>query len=586
VTDAAVVDPWGPRPGERWSSGPWTAELRDDELADLRHGGVLVARSVRAVVRDRDWGTARATVEATERAGGVTRLLLRVAGDGVAAEGELRLEAHDDALTVALRLTATADSLTARTGLVLLHPPTVAGTPLRVRHGDGTAEQGSFPRAIAPHQPALDVVGLDWSAGGLDLRATFVGDVFEMEDQRNWTDASFKTYSRPLSRPFPYRLARGEVVEQAITLTASGTSTTPRTPREADRVVLVDAGWSVPEVGVGAATGPTSPGAHPAPPASTLLVELDAADGDPAPRLARAASSGLPLDVRVVASTPEDVESLVVAAGRHRPVRLGVASSTTHVSEPPLWEALVAAAREHAPAAVLLGGARSHFTELDREHARLPRPHAWTFAVTPQMHADGTHQLEESIGVQRLVTEQAVEIAGGAPVHVGPVTLRPRFNAVATTPTDGPAGGPDRGWGPALLDGVDDERQRSPRLGAWLVASAAALAEGGAASASWFEEHGPRGLEDDDGTAFPVRAAVAAVQAMSGLPLLVPTGPTPVDARTWVLAARTPTGVRALVARLGTTSAPCTLVVDDHETTVTLRPGRWVELHLTTTQES
>ena len=29
------------------------------------------------------------------------------------------------------------------------------------------------------------------------------GDVFEMEDQRNWTDASFKTYCTPLRQPFP-----------------------------------------------------------------------------------------------------------------------------------------------------------------------------------------------------------------------------------------------------------------------------------------------------------------------------------------------------------------------------------------------
>ena len=33
-----------------------------------------------------------------------------------------------------------------------------------------------------------------------------------MEDQRNWTDASFKTYSRPLALPFPYSVAAGERV--------------------------------------------------------------------------------------------------------------------------------------------------------------------------------------------------------------------------------------------------------------------------------------------------------------------------------------------------------------------------------------
>ena len=36
------------------------------------------------------------------------------------------------------------------------------------------------------------------------------GDTFEMEDQRNWTDASYKTYVRPLALPWPYTLRAGE----------------------------------------------------------------------------------------------------------------------------------------------------------------------------------------------------------------------------------------------------------------------------------------------------------------------------------------------------------------------------------------
>jgi hypothetical protein len=29
------------------------------------------------------------------------------------------------------------------------------------------------------------------------------GDAWEMEDHRNWLDASFKTYVRPLALPYP-----------------------------------------------------------------------------------------------------------------------------------------------------------------------------------------------------------------------------------------------------------------------------------------------------------------------------------------------------------------------------------------------
>ena len=43
------------------------------------------------------------------------------------------------------------------------------------------------------------------------------GDIWEMEDQRNWSDASFKTYGRPRDIPWPYTIPKGEtVVQRAI----------------------------------------------------------------------------------------------------------------------------------------------------------------------------------------------------------------------------------------------------------------------------------------------------------------------------------------------------------------------------------
>ena len=42
-----------------------------------------------------------------------------------------------------------------------------------------------------------------------------------MEDQRNWTDASFKTYSTPLELPFPVEISADEEVRQRVVLTLS-----------------------------------------------------------------------------------------------------------------------------------------------------------------------------------------------------------------------------------------------------------------------------------------------------------------------------------------------------------------------------
>ena len=54
------------------------------------------------------------------------------------------------------------------------------------------------------------------------------GDAFEMEDQRNWTDASYKTYVRPLALPWGYTLAKGSRHEQSVRLSFSGTANPTR----------------------------------------------------------------------------------------------------------------------------------------------------------------------------------------------------------------------------------------------------------------------------------------------------------------------------------------------------------------------
>src|SRR5262249_3527127 len=81
----------------------------------------------------------------------------------------------------------------------------------------------SFPKLIAPNQPFRDVRAISYEAlPSVCARVRMTGDVFETEDHRNWTDDSFKTYSRPLSLPYPYRVRMGERINQSVSLTFEG----------------------------------------------------------------------------------------------------------------------------------------------------------------------------------------------------------------------------------------------------------------------------------------------------------------------------------------------------------------------------
>ena len=64
-----------------------------------------------------------------------------------------------------------------------------------------------------------------------------------MEDQRNWSDASFKTYSRPLALPFPYPVAAGEVLQDGRASRAIATDAAAARRRR-DRIDLARRGRS------------------------------------------------------------------------------------------------------------------------------------------------------------------------------------------------------------------------------------------------------------------------------------------------------------------------------------------------------
>ncbi|WP_051109473.1 hypothetical protein [Promicromonospora sukumoe] len=554
-------------PAEPWSRGRWSLERRGDEIADVRYDGVLVLRSVRLVVRDDAWRTADVVVDQVRDDADGFLVDVRATAGGVDVRGTIRVVAAGPRLTVEWDGAPARDLLTNRTGLVVLHPPHVAGAALAVTHPDATVTRTRFPRAISPHQPARDIAALAWHDGGLGLRLDLRGDVFEMEDQRNWTDASFKTYSRPLTLPFPYLVRAGESLRQAVEVTASGRAVPGVREREDDgpAVVRLRAAGTFPSVttSVAASVATTTGPARGVPCAGVaLLVELDLGTATWPSVLARAAAPGLPLDVRLVlpddglpddAVTPAAAAALTRAAAALSPLRVArvaAFSPTTHVAGTAEVAALRAALATTETSAEVLGGVRAHFTELNRNHDLvLADVDGLTFSLTPLFHSGDTEQLVESVAMQRLVAAQSVDLAAGRPVHVGPVTLRPRFNDVAEPHQD-------RRADPAH---DADPRQSREELAAWVVASASALAVPGVASIAWFEDQGPRGLVGPAGVPRPVAEPVRALAGLAGRELLSGASP---DGRVWALGAREDTGTQVLAANLDRRSRTITVELE------------------------
>ncbi|KDA05377.1 hypothetical protein DC31_16490 [Microbacterium sp. CH12i] len=562
-----------------WRAHGWSIEVRGDELADIRRDGRLVLRGVRAVVRDHGWNTVPVVVESFTTSPDGLEFRLRHDGLGARVAALLRVDVRGDELIVSWDAVNEVGFDTCRAGLVVLHPATDAGSAVTVTHSDGSAEQTMLPVAISPHQPTRDIRELRiGSTASINLR--FDGEVFEMEDQRNWSDASFKTYSRPLSLPYPYRLEAGEHLRQSISVRVDAVATTGTAPATgtaagADPVIHLNPAGAFPQIGIEACTAP-----DPVPAVATgafRVVELNLTTPNWHAALTRASADKRPIDVRLV--TDGDAGLLEEAARSlrdHDVQRVTPFDVTTHVSDRAVVEATRAALASAGLCVPILAGARSHFTELNREQHQVPHDvHGIAVNTTPLFHSLDTEQLVEAIPMQRLIAEQTVRIADGLPVHIGPLSLRPRFNNVATSPEPAPTRDElSEGYG-AQFTGGADERQRAAELAAWVVASAAALAVPGVVSLSWFEAFGPRGLRDANG-AFPVAAAIESLSALAGGTLL--TGSSP-DGLVWAIGSRSSHEDIVLVANLDRVTRKFGVQVTGGATQdVVVEPGSWTRM--------
>ena len=408
----------------------------------------------------------------------------------------------------------------------MLLPPELAGTPY-VRETPAGPIEERFPERISPRRDVADIEALRYQAGPVGVALRFRGDRFDMEDQRNWTDASYKTFCTPLALPYPVRVEAGQRISQTVTLdlrVPPGAGATPAAAAGGGPDVTVGprAIGTLPPIGLGAASDgrPLGPGAlerlralRPA----HLRVELDlrgAFWGDVLRAAgADAAALGAGLDVAAVTDgAGAGIEALAAAlASSPAPVvRFAPFAEQVWVTTRPLAARARAAGLPAPPG----GGSRTDFAQLNMQEALIPFAELAfaTYAINPQVHAFDDLSIVETLGAQAATVASARALAGDRPIVVGPVTLRPRFNPNAAAPEPPPPPG-------ASLPQADP-RQTTPFAAAWTVGSLHRLAAAGAAALAYFETAGPCGVVDASGAPYPVYETLAAVALSAGSELL------------------------------------------------------------------
>jgi hypothetical protein len=406
-----------------------------------------------------------------------------------------------------------------RIGFCVLHPHSCAGKNCSIETTNGEKKASAFPVYVAPHQPFFDLEALNHEvAPGVVAEVRFEGETFETEDQRNWTDASFKTYCTPLDLPFPVEVRAGTRIQQAVTLSIQGTpprSTYRRTDKAAEVSVDWQSAFPLPRIGLGL---PRHGIAHTPAEVDRLRqispahLRVDLMLNEPAWRetlsmaVQDAAVLGAPLEMALHVSynAQNELETLgdalkVLSSQNETPVLI-TRWLVFHVDEKCTTSPWVQLARlylsEIIPEATFAAGTNAFFAELNRGQHPIDQVDALCYSINPQVHAFDDRSLVETIEAQAATVESARQLARGKAIAVSPVTLRMRFNPNATGPE------PEPNPGELPLD--VDRRQAECFTAAWTLGSLKHLAESGADSVTYYETTGWRGvMETEEGSPLP-----------------------------------------------------------------------------------
>ena len=362
-----------------------------------------------------------------------------------------------------------------RAGLCVLHPLSLCrGALCTIEKTGGSTERKRFPdETIAPWPLFTNIVSMkNFVSDNVDCTVRLSGGVFETEDQRNWTDASFKTYTPPIARQQVMEFATGETVEQGVTVSVSVPCIKKR---KTEKPLTVDCAalfaHAGPPVRIGASYSPEM-----------------RTQGSVMEKISELGLSHLRFDVDPargnVDSDLSRVSRVCEKMGCHSEIALHITDEfEDELSDiAPLFRAcevppgrvlLVHDKRGATPSEAVDAALRSldglvdadgvstgtgrHFADLNRASPLEGRFHAVFFGATPQVHASDCRTVMQNLDGLRQCILNARTIANGKPVALSPLTLRLRKDPLR----------PRR-------EGGDDPRQRGLFGAAWLAGSIAA----------------------------------------------------------------------------------------------------------------
>jgi D-apionolactonase len=478
-----------------FAAGPLSLIYENGYVRSVRLGGTEIVRRIYMALRDGNWNTVPGRLDDVVIDRGDTSFFLSFNSRHRSGDIDFLWRAevrglYSGELSFAMHGTALSDFRRNRIGLCALHPLSACkGRPCLVTTAGGKAVHSVFPGIPAPYPVFENVRALTYRAdGGIEVTVGFEGDVFETEDQRNWTDASYKTYSTPLALPAPAMVEKGATINQKIVVTLGGKlpSRTPEAlrsiPSRAPELTFgtVRPYLNLPAIGVLAPRPPVGI-VQESPAVSHVRVEVrfETDDVDAAVAYARRLHEehGVPMELALhfTGNYAPEAASLARLLEMH-PFgidRFLIYKNDERSTSAPVISAVRDTLCHSAPRVPIVSGTDGYFVEINRVRPPVDLLDGVCFSATPQVHTFDDRAIMENLPGLREALFAARTISGEKETILSPLTLRPRKM-------------PDR----PLKDGGPDGRSDTLFGAAWTLGAVVYCAAGRASSLTLDEIRG------------------------------------------------------------------------------------------------
>ncbi len=479
------------------------------EQGNLRRislGSEEVVRMIYSAVRGIGWLTAPGKIHHEKIEAGADSFQIsytcRYQLNEIDFEAKYVIEGNSDStISFEMEGKALTSFLKNRLGFCVLHPiACISGTPCQITHSDGSNEVLPFPKLINPHAPFKDITAMKWQGNGVyDAELIFTGDIFETEDQRNWTDTSYKTFCTPLSLPKPVQVVKGDTINQKVVLKVKQFKPSEKGKENLSITVLSDQVYSFPKLGIGRSTRQEPIGDDEMAFMGKLRFSHYRVDlylfQKNWLRIANEAfveadMMNYKLELGLFFDDDFQAQFDVFCRWAEERVQqishIAIFHKTAKVTPAELLNGVLSKLKQTLSGVEIGAGTNANFVQLNRNPPVSNDLDFLTFAIHPQEHAVDNTTIIENAEAQRYAGESGKVLAGDRDIRISPITIQRRFNANVEN-FESPSESAECPW-------QVDNRMMSLFGALWTVASFKNLSESAVTSVTYFETVGERGI--------------------------------------------------------------------------------------------